>query len=207
VAVTEHFSRYRKRLKRMVRLNRQLLGRLDDSDILQEALLEVAKRLPEYLADKPLPFFLWLRHISGQKLIDAHRRHLGAKFRDAAHEVSLHRGAMPAASSASLATQLLGRLTSPSPAAIKAEARLRVQEVLNSMERRRRHPVHRRLARRQVVAELRGHAAYVHGVTWSPDGARLVSGSGDLTERVWDSVPAGERVCARESAAAPGRAR
>jgi RNA polymerase sigma-70 factor, ECF subfamily len=135
-AVTELFSRYRKRLKRMVRLrlNRQLQGRLDDSDILQEALLEAAKRLPEYLADKPLPFFIWMRHITGQKLIDAHRRHLGAKIRDAGHEVSLHRGAMPAASSASLAAQLLGRLTSPSQAAIKAETRLRVQEVLNRMD-------------------------------------------------------------------------
>ena len=135
-AVTELLSRYRKRLKRMVRLrlSRHLQGRLDDSDILQEACLEAAKRLPEFLREKPLPFFLWLRHITGQKLIDAHRRHLGAKMRDAAHEVSLHRGAMPAASSASLAAQLLGRLTSPSQAAIKAEARVRVQEVLNSMD-------------------------------------------------------------------------
>ncbi|SRR5579871_5052658 len=135
-AVAELFSRYRKRLKRMVRLrlSRHLQGRLDDSDILQEALLEAAKRLPEYLKDKPLPFFLWLRHLTGEKLIDAHRRHLGAKMRNAAQEVSLHRGAMPAASSASLAAQLLGRLTSPSLAAIKAETRLRVQEVLNGMD-------------------------------------------------------------------------
>src|SRR5262245_49112021 len=113
-AVAELFARYRKRLKRMVRLrlSRHLQSRVDDSDILQEALLEAAKRLPEYLQDKPLPFFLWLRHLTGEKLIDAHRRHLGAKMRDAAQEVSLHRGAMPAASSASLAAQLLGRLTS-----------------------------------------------------------------------------------------------
>jgi RNA polymerase sigma-70 factor (ECF subfamily) len=55
-------------------------------------------------------------------------------MRDAAQEVSLHRGPMPAASSGSLAAQLLGRLTSPSQAAIKAETRLRVQEVLNSMD-------------------------------------------------------------------------
>src|SRR5262245_24889946 len=135
-ALTELFSRYRKRLKRMVRLrlSRHLQGRLDDSDVLQEACLEAARRLPEYLRDRPLPFFLWLRHITGEKLIDAHRRHLGAQMRDAACEVSLHRGAMPAASSASLAAQLLGRLTSPSQAAVKAETRLRVQEVLNGME-------------------------------------------------------------------------
>ena len=135
-AVTQLFTRYRKRLKQMVRLrlNRRLQGRIDESDILQEAFLEAAKRLREYLAKKPLPFFLWLRHITGEKLIDVHRRHLGAKIRDAAQEVSLHRGPMPAASSASLAAQLLGRLTSPSQAAIKAETRLRVQEMLNSMD-------------------------------------------------------------------------
>jgi RNA polymerase sigma-70 factor (ECF subfamily) len=135
-AVTQLFTRYRKRLKQMVRLrlNRRLQGRIDESDILQEAFLEATKGLPEYLAKKPLPFFLWLRHITGEKLIDAHRRHLGAKIRDAGQEVSLHRGPMPAASSASLAAQLLGRLTSPSQAAIKAETRLRVQEVLNSMD-------------------------------------------------------------------------
>jgi RNA polymerase sigma-70 factor (ECF subfamily) len=135
-ALTQLFTRYRKRLKHMVRLrlNRRLQGRLDESDIIQEAFLEATKRLPEYLTKKPLPFFLWLRHITGEKLIDAHRRHLGAKIRDAGQEVSLHRGPMPAASSASLAAQLLGRLTSPSQAAIKAETRLRVQEMLNSMD-------------------------------------------------------------------------
>ncbi len=135
-ALNQLFARYRKRLKQMIRLrlNRRLQGRIDDSDILQEAYLEAAKRLQEFLTDRPLPFFLWLRHITGEKLIDAHRRHLGAKMRNAAQEVSLHRGPLPAASSVSLAAQLLGRLTSPSQAAIKAEIRLRVQEVLNSMD-------------------------------------------------------------------------
>jgi RNA polymerase sigma-70 factor (ECF subfamily) len=135
-ALAALFSRFRKRLKQMVRLrlNRRLQGRIDDSDILQEAYLEAAKRLPEYLTNRPLPFFLWLRHITGEKLIDAHRRHLGAQMRDAGQEVSLHRGPMPAASSVSLAAQLLGHLTSPSQAVIKAETRLRVQEVLNTMD-------------------------------------------------------------------------
>jgi RNA polymerase sigma-70 factor (ECF subfamily) len=135
-ALNQLFSCYRKRLKQMIRLrlNRRLQGRVDDSDVLQNAYLEAAQRLPDYLANRPLPFFLWLRHITGEKLIDVHRRHLGAKMRDAAQEVSLHRGPMPAASSASLAAQLLGHLTSPSQAAIKAETRLRVQEVLNRMD-------------------------------------------------------------------------
>jgi RNA polymerase sigma-70 factor (ECF subfamily) len=81
-----------------------------------------------------MPVFLWLRFLTGQKLIDLHRQHLGAKMRDAGQEVSLYRGALPLASSASLAAQLLGRLTSASQAAMRAELQLRVQEALNGME-------------------------------------------------------------------------
>jgi WD40 repeat protein len=58
-----------------------------------------------------------------------------------------------------------------------------------------------------VVAELRGHTAYVHAVAWSPDGARLVSGSGDLTVRLWDSLPVRERAQARQANPAPSQAR
>ena len=134
-ALTELFSRYRDRLKRMVRLrmNRRLVGRVDDSDILQDAYLEITRCLKGYLSDPSMPFYLWLRHITGQKLITAHRRHLGAQQRDAGREVSLHRGPLPPATSASLAARLLGRLTSPSQAAIRAEVRIRLQDALNSM--------------------------------------------------------------------------
>jgi len=135
-ARNELLACFRQRLKRMVRLrlNRQLQGRVDESDIVQDALIDAARHLDDYLANPPMPFYLWLRHIAGRKLIDAHRRHLGAKQRDAAQEVSLHHGALPEADSISLAAQLLGKLTGPASAAIKAEMRLRVQEVLNSMD-------------------------------------------------------------------------
>src|SRR5262245_48832065 len=130
------FSRYRNRLKRMVhlRLSRRIQGRVDDSDVLQEAYLEVVRRLDEYLREPSLPFFLWLRHMTGLKLAEVHRRHLGTQLRDADREVTLHRGGLPEADSASLAAQLLGKLTTPSQAAIKAETRLYVQEALNSMD-------------------------------------------------------------------------
>jgi RNA polymerase sigma-70 factor (ECF subfamily) len=181
-AVAELFSRYRRRLKRMVRLrlSRHLQGRLDDSDVLQEALLEAARRLPEYLGDQPLPFFLWLRHLTGEKLIDAHRRHLGAKMRDAAQEVSLHRGALPAASSASLAAQLLGRLTSPSQAAVKAEARLRVQEVLNGMD-----PLDREvLALRHFEQLNNGEVATTLGINESTASSRYLRALKRLKDEV-----------------------
>src|SRR5262249_6522455 len=77
-AVRELFERYRGRLKRMVhlRLNRRLQGRVDDSDVVQEAWLDIARKLPEYAAGPQLPLFLWLRHMTGLKLTEVHRRHL-----------------------------------------------------------------------------------------------------------------------------------
>jgi len=130
------FSRHRDRLKRMVhlRLSRRLAGRVDDSDVLQESYLEIAKKLEEYLRNPSLPVYLWLRHMTGLKLAEVHRRHLGTQLRDADGEVTLHRGGLPLADSASLAAQLLGTLTTRSQAAIKAETRLLVQDALNSMD-------------------------------------------------------------------------
>jgi RNA polymerase sigma-70 factor (ECF subfamily) len=135
-SINELFALYRDRLRVMVRLrlNRRLQGRVDPSDVLQEAYLEICKHFADYARAPALPFFLWLRHITGQKLIAAHRQHLGAQIRDADREVSLYRGALPEASSASLAAQLLGRFTSVSQAAMRAELQIRVQEALNSMD-------------------------------------------------------------------------
>jgi RNA polymerase sigma-70 factor, ECF subfamily len=78
-ALTELFSQFRQRLKRMVRLrlNDRLRGRVDASDVVQEAYLEVSRRLHDYLSNPQTPFFLWLRFITGRKLLDVHRRHLG----------------------------------------------------------------------------------------------------------------------------------
>src|SRR5262249_28762023 len=130
------FTQHRDRLKRMVhlRLSRRLAGRVDDSDVLQESYLEVSKRLNEYLKEPSIPFFLWLRNRTAMKLAEVHRRHLGTQLRDADREVTLHRGGFPMADSVSLAAQLLGKLSAPSQAAIKAETRLVVQEALNSMD-------------------------------------------------------------------------
>jgi RNA polymerase sigma-70 factor (ECF subfamily) len=129
------FEGHRGRLEMMVRLrlDRRLQGRLDPADVLQEAYLDVARRFGEYAGgSRDLPFFLWLRLLVGQKLTELHRRHLGVKMRSAGLEVSLHHGPLPRASSASLAELLMGRLTSASRAAIRAETQLRVQEALNS---------------------------------------------------------------------------
>src|SRR5436305_5797547 len=135
-ALAELFARYRGPLRRMVRLrmDRRLQGRVDPSDVLQEAQVDVLRRAAEYASDPRLPPFLWLRLITGQRLMALHRRHLGAQRRDAGQEIALHRGPMPQATSASLAAMLLGRLTSPTQAAQRAEVRVLLQEAINGMD-------------------------------------------------------------------------
>jgi RNA polymerase sigma-70 factor (ECF subfamily) len=128
--------RFHDRLRRMVsmRLDPRLQGRFDPSDVLQEAYLDAFARLPDYLREPKLPFFLWLRFLTGHHLGRLHRHHLGRQMRDPSREVSLYRGAMPEASSAALAAQLLGRECRPSELAVRAERKLRLQQALNRMD-------------------------------------------------------------------------
>jgi len=135
-ALSALLERHRDRLRRMVelRLDWRLQGRIDASDVLQDAFLEVATRLDEYFRGPELPLFLWLRLAVGQHLARVHRHHLGTQMRDAGREVSLYRDALPAASSAALAGRLLGQQTSPSQAAVRAERVIRLQEALNTLD-------------------------------------------------------------------------
>jgi RNA polymerase sigma-70 factor, ECF subfamily len=127
---------HRNRLRRMValRLDNRLRGRIDPSDVLQEAFLQAAQALPKYLERPEQPVFHWLRWLTGMTLQLLHRRHLGVHARDAGREVQLLDRPWPEATSAALAAQLLGRDTRPSVAAIRAERQRRLQEALNGMD-------------------------------------------------------------------------
>jgi RNA polymerase sigma-70 factor, ECF subfamily len=135
-ALAELFSRERDRLWRMVqaRLDRRLRGRVDPDDVLQEAYLDATRRLSHFANETSLSFFLWLRLIVGQTLVDVHRRHLDAQMRDAGRDVSIARGASPGASSASLAGYLVAHLTSPSQAAMRAEMEAQLREAIDSLD-------------------------------------------------------------------------
>jgi RNA polymerase sigma-70 factor, ECF subfamily len=135
-ALGELFTANRQRLRRMIqlRLDRRLQGRIDASDVLQDAFIDASRRLKEYAADPAIPPFIWLRLLAVQRLQTLHRLQLGAKARDAGREVSLHNGPLPAADSRSLAAQLLGRLTTPSQAVLRAEIQIKIQEALNAMD-------------------------------------------------------------------------
>ena len=130
------FMQHRTRLRRMieVRLDRRVASRVDASDVLQEAYLDASRRLDEYLADPQMPLFLWLRFLTGQRLMAIHRHHLGTQKRDPRQEVALERDAMPRADSASMSAQLLGRLTTPSRAAIRVEMQTRLEDLLARLD-------------------------------------------------------------------------
>src|SRR5438067_13016735 len=190
-AVRDLLALHRDRLKRMVhlRLSRRLQGRVDDSDVLQEAFLDVSKKLPEYAQNPAIPFYLWLRHMTGLKLAEVHRRHLGTQLRDADREVTLHRGGLPEADSISLAAQLLGQLTTPSQAAIRAETRLLVQEALNAME-----PVDREVLALKHFEQLStSEIAEVLGLSKAGAGSRYLRAIKRLRE-ILSQVPGFEQL-------------
>jgi RNA polymerase sigma-70 factor (ECF subfamily) len=188
-ALSALLARHRDRLRRMVeiRLDTRLQARLDASDVVQDAFVEVAERLEEYLRDPKLPLFLWLRLVVGERLMKLHRHHLGAQMRDAGREVSLYRGALPAASSAALAAQLLGRHTSPTQAAVRAERILRVQEALNALD-----PIDREILSLRHFEELTAaESAQVLGIEESAAAKRYFRALKRLKE-VLANMPGGQ---------------
>jgi RNA polymerase sigma-70 factor, ECF subfamily len=164
--------RHRQRLRRMValRLDQRLRKRIDPSDVIQEAYMEASARLASYLRSPTMPFFLWLRFLTGQKLVTLHRHHLGVRMRDVDQEVAFRPGSFPEASSAALAAHFLAHGTSPSEAAIRAEMRERVRRALDSMT-----PLDREaLALRHFEQLSRSEIAVVLGISEAAAGKRYI---------------------------------
>lgn len=133
-AVAEVFSQYRERLERMVafRLDPRIRSRVDSSDILQEAFIEISRRIGEFISQPAVSCFVWMRQKTLQTLIDTHRRHFRDK-RDPKREVCFTLGADTHATSESIARQLVDEMTSPSQAAMNAEEIAGLQRALESM--------------------------------------------------------------------------
>jgi RNA polymerase sigma-70 factor (ECF subfamily) len=181
-------ARHRQRLHGMVslRLDKRLAGRIDASDVLQEAFLAASLQLKDYVADRTMPFFLWLRLVTGQKLAQLHRHHLGKQMRDAGREVALYQGALPNASSTALAARLLGREARPSENIMRAEEVLRLETALNSMDSLDREV----LVLRHFEELSNGEAAQVLGIQESAASKRYIRALKRLKE-ILQSLPGG----------------
>jgi RNA polymerase sigma-70 factor (ECF subfamily) len=156
-AVDQLMDRHRDSLNRMIRcrLNPGIAGRVDASDIVQEALLTASRRLAEYLQNPRMPFHAWLRQMARDRLADAYRHELADK-RDVAREQ-----AMPAQDASSLDPVAQIRDTELTPAAmlLRKEFAARFHHALERLQEESREIVLMRHAEQLTnsqAAELLG---------------------------------------------------
>lgn len=135
IALNEILAKHRARLRKMValRMNDRLQGRLDASDVIQETFVEASRALDDYLKDPKFSVYLWLRRLAGQKLIQAHRKHVDAQKRTVGRELSIH-GGVPAANSECMAIELSGNVETPSRIAQRNEASDQLTKALELMD-------------------------------------------------------------------------
>ena len=132
----EFVSSFRDRLRRMVdlRMDSRLRGRLDASDVVQEACAEAVERLPDWLAEEELSLHLWLRLLTDQKLRQLHRFHVATGKRDAGREVPLADDATEARPERLADAIVQSGVLTPSGVAVREEMRARLHASLASMK-------------------------------------------------------------------------
>ena len=131
-------ERHRHRLRRMVavRLDSRLAPRVDPSDVVQETLADASQKLVDFLRDRPLPFYPWLRRLAWERIIQLHRRHLRTQKRAVTREERLDLP-LPDESAMQLADRLVASGTSPSQRLLRDEQGRRLREVLEPIEPKR----------------------------------------------------------------------
>jgi RNA polymerase sigma-70 factor (ECF subfamily) len=147
-------ERYRDYLRRMVavRLDRRLAARVDASDVVQETLVEAARRLDDYLRERPIPFYGWLRQLAGERIVDTHRRHVTAHRRSVTLE---HRDLdLPDASADELVRRLFAADTSPSNHLMRLERHERLKGALAALPQRDREVLVMRHLEQLSTAEI-----------------------------------------------------
>jgi RNA polymerase sigma-70 factor (ECF subfamily) len=111
-----------------VRLDPRLAARVDPSDVVQEAQLEVVRRMDDFLERRPMPFRLWLRKTAYERLLELHRHHIQRGKRSVRREVAL-----PERSSLLLARPVLGSASTPSQRLQAKELAERVARVVSEL--------------------------------------------------------------------------
>ncbi len=127
---------HRERLTKMVRfrMDKRIRGRVDPSDVVQEACLEAIRRFDKYCEDEKMPFYVWLRFLTVQQLQIAQRKHLAFQVRSVGREVSLNAGGSLLSDVGVLAEALSASITSPSRALAAKELRERLVSALESLD-------------------------------------------------------------------------
>ena len=127
--LTQHRPRLRKMIR--VRLHPLVRKRVDESDILQDALFAASQRMSDFFTKSQQPFFLWLRAITSQVILQCHRFHLDAQKRSAKldHAYCPNEDAL----SHSMAHIIISPDKGPADEAESAELERKVRTVLDSL--------------------------------------------------------------------------
>lgn len=115
-----------------LRMDPALRARIGASDVLQEAYLEITARLDGYLENPRMPFFVWIRFITSQRILKLYRFHVGAQKRDSRREVG-QVPAGPAATSIALVDHLIASGITPSLVLAEGELRGALMVALDDM--------------------------------------------------------------------------
>lgn len=185
-ALAELFAFYRPRLWRIVhfRMHPRLQGRIDADDVLQDAWLKAESRIKYFLSDASRSCFIWFRMITTQALIELHRKHLGADKRSANRERSIHAKWNAEDTSSCMTFHLLGSLTSPSSALLRAEQSRQLDTAIQTLSE-----LDREILALRHFEELTNHeAALVLGVSEQAASARYVRALQRL-KRVMETLP------------------
>lgn len=131
-AVQSLLVRNRDRLHKMIRfrMDERLQSRFDPSDVVQETFIKASEKLPQFLADRPLPFYPWLRQIAWEQLVALQRRHLHAGVRSVAREIPAR---VSDESVAILTHQFVSSGSSPSQQVVRQEICDRVRSALEEL--------------------------------------------------------------------------
>ena len=158
---------HRSRLEKMItmRMDRRIRARFDASDVLQETMMTANARLPAYLAEPTIPFYLWLRNLALQQLIQMHRHHVDRQKRTVTRESFEHPG-LSDESVLQLVDRLVGSVTGPQERLVRKEVKQRTLQVLKSLKPRDREIIELRyleeLNSDEIAAVLGIGVAAVH---------------------------------------------
>lgn len=135
-ALGELFAQNRGRLRAMIqlRLDARLRSRIDPSDVLQEAFVEIVRRTDHFLATTNVPPIVWMRAVTLEQMQHLVRRHLNAQARAVGRELHIERAEWGHETSAILAGELVAKLSSPSQAAIRAEQQIQLQLAIATLD-------------------------------------------------------------------------
>ncbi len=159
-AVDRLLDHHRESLRRMVgmRLDRQVMRRVDVSDVVQDVLIEANRRLSDYLENPAMAFHLWIRQIAKDRIIDAHRRHRVSAKRSVDREQPLVAQGAVDQSTMDLAGKLCDPELTPAAAATQQELAQHVQGAIELLDDRSREIIlmrnYEQLSNQEVAAAL-----------------------------------------------------